>query len=101
MTTSISIEADGERFDVSARVQPDGRRVYDFRWIDGPGGSAYGFTLGLVPSAPASPTELSRGQLERQARLFVRAFFAPDGIGPSDFPEFVASRREGHGGDPG
>ena len=84
------IEVEGERFTVGTRVQPNGLRVYDFTWLDGPGETSYGFTLG--PTSP-SPSDLSRTELEKHAHLFVRAFFAPDGIGPSDFPEFVASRR--------
>ncbi len=87
------IDVDEERFSVAPRMQPNGRRVYDFTWITGPGPSPYGFTIGSTSTPSAQGVSLSPATLEEEARLFVRAFFAPDGIGPSDFPEFVASRR--------
>lgn len=89
------VEEAGERIAVSTRIQDDGQLVYDFLWIDGPGESEYGFTLGLSthPAGASQPT-LSAAELEQHARQFVRAFFAPDGIGPTDFPDFVAARRD-------
>jgi hypothetical protein len=89
---SVVIEVEGERFEVRTRTRR-GHRAYDFTWLNGPADSSYGFTLGMTSTGPASPGELSRTEIEDEARLFVRAFFSPDGIGPSDFPEFVASRR--------
>lgn len=86
------IEVEGERFEVETRVQP-GQRAYDFTWLNGPSESSYGFILGLTSTGQATPNDLSQTEIEDEARLFVRAFFSPDGIGPSDFPEFVASRR--------
>ena len=89
------VEEAGERIAVSTRIQDDGQLVYDFLWINGPGESDYGFTLGLSthPAGAPQPT-LTDHELEQHARQFVRAFFAPDGIGPSDFPDFVAARRD-------
>jgi len=89
------VEEAGERIAVSTRIQDDGQLVYDFLWINGPGESDYGFTLGLSthPAGAPQPT-LTDHELEQHARQFVRAFFAPDGIGPSDFPDFVADRRD-------
>lgn len=91
------VEEAGERIAVSTRIQDDGQLVYDFLWIDGPGESEYGFTLGLSthPAGASQPTlTLTDDEIEQHARQFVRAFFAPDGIGPSDFPDFVAARRD-------
>lgn len=94
----ISIEVEGESFDVAWRRQPDGSDSYDFTWLNGPDGSSYGFTVGMHAGGASSvgmPSrrEMSRLELEKEAAQFVRAFFAEDGIGPSDFPDFVAERR--------
>lgn len=88
------IEVEGERFSITTRVQHDGQRAYDFSWLNGPCEASYGFTIGKMSRPQGIPGELSRSELEEEARLFVRAFFAPDGIGPSDFPDFVASHQE-------
>lgn len=82
----MPIELDGEKFSVSKRRGENGQFVYDFLWTNGPNASTYGFTF-----SPAEPAQ--EPELEREARNFVRAFFSPDGIGPSDFPDFVASRK--------
>lgn len=86
------IEVEGERFEVTTRAEL-GQRAYDFTWLNGPGGSSYGFTLGMTSTGTTFPRERSRLELEDEARQFVRAFFSPDGVSPADFPEFVASRR--------
>lgn len=85
------IDVEGERFAISARLGPDGQRMYDYLWLNGPSEPLYGFTVG---STLPSLSDLSPSRLEEIAVDFVRAFFAPEGIGPSDFPEFVASRRK-------
>ncbi|MCW3492432.1 hypothetical protein [Microbacterium sp. SSM24] len=85
------IEVQGERFEVERRTEPDGGIVYDFTWVNGPGASSYGFTVGSTSSAQ---NDFSRAFIEKEAGLFVRAFFSDDGIGPSDFPEFVEARRK-------
>lgn len=88
--TALLIEVQGERFEVNRRTGPDGRVALDFEWINGPGESSYGFTVGSTSSAQ---NDYSRAFIENEAELFVRAFFSDDGIGPSDFPEFVEARR--------
>lgn len=85
------IEAGSERFDVSSREQADGRAVYDFLWINGPEG--YGFTFGKTPVPGTTQDRVERWELEREADVFVRSFFAEGGIGLTDFPGFVAARR--------
>lgn len=97
-SVSIRIEVEGESFDVAWRRQPDGSDSYDFTWLNGPDGSSYGFTVGIHSGGPRtvgmpSHREMSRSELEEEAAQFVRAFFAEDGIGPADFPGFVAARR--------
>jgi hypothetical protein len=82
------IDVEGERFSVEVRREPDGRRAYDFSWINGPTGPADGFTIGSTSSSSGFSTE----ELEASVAACVRHFFAPGGIGPVDFPEFVASR---------
>lgn len=84
------MEIEGERFTVSSRLGPDECWSYDFTWLSGPGESTYGFTIGST--SPGS--EATRTALEEHARTFLESFFAPDGIGPCDFPEFVAARGE-------
>ncbi|MDI6941929.1 hypothetical protein QMO46_00250 [Microbacterium barkeri] len=79
---STVIEVEGETFQVDTREQPGGQRCVDFRWLTGPADGTYGFTVSGLP--------LDR--IEAEAALFVRAFFAEDGIGPADFPDFVAGR---------
>jgi hypothetical protein len=88
---SMLIDVEGERFAVGTRVGQNGQHVYDFTWINGPAESTYGFTFG--PTSPLQ-RDISVAELEEEARLFVRSFFSPDGIGPSDFPDFVAARRK-------
>lgn len=89
---STVIEVDGDRFEADATVGPSGQTAYSFRWLNGPIDSSYGFSLapGVTPG-----TILTNTDLENEARLFVRAFFSPDGVGPADFPDFVASRQGG------
>lgn len=88
------LEVDGELFEVTTRTNPDGICAYDFTWTNGPNEASYGFTVG--PSVP-SQAGFTEAFLEREAALFVRGFFAEGGIGPSDFPDFVASRRNKRG----
>jgi len=87
----MQIEVEGECFHVTRRFDHGGTQAYDFRWVNGPSDTPYGFTIG-----PSSPTnvEFSRALLEEEARLFVEAFFSDDGIGLSDFPDFVEARRQ-------
>lgn len=92
-STSMLIEVREERFHVDARVQPDGRRSYDFTWLNGPGDPPYGFTVGSTARHSDSRSGMTRLELEQVAEQFIRSFFSEDGIGPSDFPAFVAERR--------
>lgn len=89
----MRIEVEEESFDVASRPQPDGSSSYDFTWIDGPDGSSYGFTVGFHSPGTPAHREMSRSELEETAAQFVRSFFDEDGIGPSDFPAFVAAHR--------
>lgn len=82
------IDVEGDRFSVQVRLGPDGRRVYDFSWINGPSEPPYGFSIGSTSSS----SEFSTEELEAKVTAFVHHFYAPGGIGPVDFPEFVASR---------
>lgn len=79
------IDVDEEVFDVHGQAQPDGSFSYHFSWTNGPAGGTYGFALG--------GPKLEREALEREVRGFIRSFFAPDGIGTTDFPDFVESRK--------
>jgi len=90
---SIQIETDGERFRVDTRIAPDGSLTCDFAWLNGPEG--YGFSIGTGPQLTETQMAelITTPALEKQARDFVTAFFADDGIGPADFPTFVARRR--------
>jgi hypothetical protein len=82
------IDVDGERFAITMRFGPDGRRIYDFLWLNGPSEPRYGFTIGAT-----SPLSVfSQAELEEKADAFIQAFFSPSEIGSCDFPEFVASR---------
>lgn len=91
------IEVHGERFDVSTRLGPGGESLCDFTWLNGPDGSSYGFSIGSTAPLPGG---FPLADLEEHAGAFVRSFFSPDGIGPADFPEFVASRRRADLADP-
>ncbi|AQX81018.1 hypothetical protein BWO91_14500 [Plantibacter flavus] len=82
------IDVEGDRFSVEVRLGPGGRRVYDFSWINGPSEPPYGFTIGSTSPS----TEFSTEELRAKVAAFVHHFYAPGGIGPVDFPEFVASR---------
>lgn len=82
------IDVEGDRFSVEVRLGPDGHRVYDFSWINGPREPSYGFTIGSTSSF----SEFSSEELEAKVAAFVGNFYAPGGIGSIDFPEFVASR---------
>ncbi len=86
----MMIEVDGERFDIRMRTGPNGQRAYDFSWLNGPSGQPYGFTIGTID--PMSH-DLTSADLEEKARGFVLGFFSPGGVGDTDFPGFVASRR--------
>ena len=91
----IHIEVDGERFLAEEAVQPGGNRGYNLTWTNGPDDGTYGFTVArvLVGTQAASRTEMTPDELEEEVGRFVRSFFATDGIGPADFPDFVATRR--------
>jgi len=82
------IEVEGEQFRVDRRTAPEGRQSVDFTWLNGPQGGTYGFTVGTTGPATGFSDEV----IEQQARGFVQSFFAPDGIGPADFPDFIAER---------
>lgn len=82
------IDVEGHHFSVEVRLGPDERRVYDFSWINGPSEPPYGFSIGPTSSF----SEFSTEELEAKVTAFVHQFYAPGGIGPVDFPEFVASR---------
>ena len=82
------IDIEGDRFSVEVRLRPDGRRVYDFSWVNGPSEPSYGFTIGSTSSS----SEFSTEELEATVAAFVHNFYAPGGIGSVDFPEFMASR---------
>ena len=93
------IKASDETFEVTVRKQRDGHLVYDFLWLNGPEG--YGFTFGKTLAPGVLPTTLTHSELEREAKIFVKAFFAPDGIGLADFPDFVSARRSRLAADEG
>ncbi|HXH34171.1 MAG TPA: hypothetical protein VNJ54_07130 [Plantibacter sp.] len=91
---SVLIEVDGEQFRVETRTDSDRRLSIDFTWLNGPAGGTYGFTVASGTREAAGTEEtLTRAQIEHTAAGFVLAFFADGGIGASDFPEFVLSRR--------
>lgn len=100
-STSMVVEVGEERFHVDTRVQPDGHRVYDFTWLNGPADPPYGFTVGSTcgfavgstAREPDSRSGMTRLEIEQVTAQFVESFFAEDGIGPSGFPAFVAQRR--------
>lgn len=87
--STMLIDVEGERFAVSQRLGPGGQRMYDFTWLNGPSEPSYGFTIG---SGAPLQIEFSQAELEEKAAGFVHTFFSSHGIGPSDFPDFVASR---------
>jgi len=92
--TSVEFSVDGERFRVSERLQPGGGTSYDFAWVNGPAEGSYGFTVGrsVVDGASAavvSSARMTGEQLVEEARAFVAAFYADDGIGPQDFPGHI------------
>ncbi|MFJ4223371.1 hypothetical protein [Microbacterium sp. NPDC089695] len=78
------IEVDHELFDVEGQRQPDGTFNYQFSWTNGPAGGTYGFAVGGA--------ELGHEELEHQVRGFIQTFFAPDGVGATDFPDFLEAR---------
>lgn len=86
----MMVEVEGERFDIKMRLGPDGQRFYDFSWINGPSEQTYGFTIGT--NTPMTH-EFSPADLEEKARGFVAGFFSPGGIGETEFPKFVTTRR--------
>jgi hypothetical protein len=86
---AVEITVDHEIFRVTERGQPDGRLSYDFDWLNGPAEGSYGFTASLADIDADDPT----GQLADEARRFVAAFYAPGGIGETDFPRHVAAQK--------
>lgn len=79
------LDVNGEMFDVRESEPSSRVHAYHFTWTNGPEDGTYGFSLGS--------SDLTAEQLERAARSFVQSFFAPDGLGASDFLSFVEDRR--------
>jgi len=86
---AVEICVDHEIFRVAERRQPDGRLSYDFDWLNGPADGTYGFTASLAGIEGA----VAEHRLVEEARRFVAAFYAPGGIGESDFPLHKAAQR--------
>lgn len=80
----------GELFRINERTQPSGATSYDFSWLNGPAGGTYGFTVGSS-SGRTGPEELVA-----RARGFVEAFYGPDGIGETDFPNHTPAEADRH-----
>lgn len=78
----------GELFRISERPSPGGAVTYDFAWLNGPAEGTYGFSLGR--SSGRSTEE----ELVAAARGFVEAFYEPDGIGETDFPNYPPANAE-------
>ena len=88
---ALEISVELELFRVTERRQPDGRLSYDFDWLNGPAGGTYGFTASIA--GISADAETAAGQLADEARRFVSAFYAPGGIGETDFPHHAPARR--------
>ena len=82
----LKVSVGAEVFLVRIRLQPDATVSYDFTWLNGPADGTYGFTMGRG-------TTVSRDDLAAEARLFVDAFYAPGGIGETDFPGHARAAR--------
>lgn len=79
----FEVVVQGEQFRISERTQPDGGMSHDFAWLNGPAGGTYGFTLA------SSSGQIAATELVAQARPFVAAFYGPNGIGETDFPDHI------------
>ncbi|GAA4784454.1 hypothetical protein [Microbacterium gilvum] len=84
---STVIRVGTELFRVDSRAAAHGRQTIDLTWLSGPAEGTYGFTVSGPPMTPE--------KVRTEAADFVAAFFADDGIGPSDFAEFMDARRSG------
>ncbi|PPF66048.1 hypothetical protein C5E16_12625 [Clavibacter michiganensis] len=80
---AFEVSVRGERWRIAAREPAEATPAYDLTWLSGPGGGAYGFTVG--------GGRLTREQLVAEATAFVDGFSEPGGIG-EDFPGFVPAR---------
>lgn len=82
---TYSIKIDGEEFRIQETPRENGSCQYDFSWQNGPALGGYGFFV--------VGTRRSFADLHQVVQSFLDSFFSPDGVGTSDFPEFVRSRR--------
>lgn len=84
----FEVVIEGELFRISERVQPGGAMSYDFAWVNGPAEGTYGFTVS------GSAGRSAKAELVTQARQFVEGFYAPGGIGETDFPDHARAGAE-------
>lgn len=91
--SDLEFSIDGEMFRVSERRQSSGMMSYDFAWLNGPDGGAYGFTVGLQSAPGSEPNaRMTREDLMNEARGFIEGFYEPGGIGEEDFPDHTPPR---------